>query len=485
MMPLIFKPSTWSISLKIPLVVATLMIVIGSIVTERVLEKLSEIQDQGLRELSGAYFDGLSSLVVPHILRDDIWEVFDAIERSKAQYKGIDIVSTIVVDGDDNIIAASDPSIFPTGEGISKEYLEISIPTNMLQIMSDHPEVRVFQNVVFQGKMIGKLIVTLDVSRQLSERDQVTFALIGSNAAVTFFLAIFGYFVVRRMTKPMHVLTEHLNKNEEGGFKEITASEFPSTSSEAEKLFASYNSMVRAMVERDQLADSLHEEEKLAGLGRLAAVMAHEINNPLGGLLTALETLKRHGDDPEVNKKTIGLLERGLKSIGDVVQTSLLAYRQRSERRNLRGRDLADLRRLLRPQTSRRSQTFDWNMEWSGAIPLDGTNVRQIGLNLLLNASKAAGQGGKIGFHSSITTSDLTITVANDGKGIPQRLLDCLNSNESKKNIPLEDGVGIGLWVICRMVDEMQGKILASSTDVWTSVSVVIPFKLEAKKHAV
>ena len=60
---MIFRFSSWPLPLKIPLVVAILMIAIGSVVTERVLAKLSEIQNQNLKELSGAYLDGLSSLV--------------------------------------------------------------------------------------------------------------------------------------------------------------------------------------------------------------------------------------------------------------------------------------------------------------------------------------------------------------------------------------------------------------------------------------
>ena len=120
-------PASWPISIKIPLVVAVLMIAIGTLVTERVLSKLSEIQDQNLKELSGAYLDGLSTSVLPHVLRADIWEIFDAIERSKSQYENISIVSTIVADPDNIIFAASDPGAFPTESVIPKSHLEAAI----------------------------------------------------------------------------------------------------------------------------------------------------------------------------------------------------------------------------------------------------------------------------------------------------------------------------------------------------------------------
>ena len=99
-------------------------------------------------------------------------------------------------------------------------------------------------------------------------------------------------------------------------------------SREFAQLFDRFNAMARALDERESLATHLAEQEKYAVLGKLASGMAHEVNNPLGGLFNALDTFRRHGDDATVRESTLDLLERGLTHIRNVVRSTLVTYRR-------------------------------------------------------------------------------------------------------------------------------------------------------------
>jgi hypothetical protein len=79
-----WHPRNWPVTLKVPILVAGLMVGVSLLVTDRVLERLVDTQERHLDALAGAYLDGLSSAILPDVLRADVWEVFDAPATPRA-----------------------------------------------------------------------------------------------------------------------------------------------------------------------------------------------------------------------------------------------------------------------------------------------------------------------------------------------------------------------------------------------------------------
>jgi signal transduction histidine kinase len=246
------------------------------------------------------------------------------------------------------------------------------------------------------------------------------------------------------------------------------------TRGEFGRLFRGYNALVRSMKEREELAKRLAEDKRLGSLGRLASALAHEINNPLGGLFNAVSTLKSHGYLVNVRDVSLGLLERGLIGIRDVVRTTLTVYRTDAVARDILPADINDLGLLIAPEAKRKSVEIVIDNTLTGVVRLPSTPIRQAVLNLILNAVAAAPAGSKVWVSADATKERLAIAVMDRGPGLPPRAADVLTGH-SAAPAPL-DGGGLGLWTISRLVADVGGSIAVQYPDSGgTSVTLNIP----------
>jgi signal transduction histidine kinase len=232
------------------------------------------------------------------------------------------------------------------------------------------------------------------------------------------------------------------------------------------------------VIERETLAKQLAAEERLASLGRLASGLAHEINNPLGGLFNAIDTLKRHGDRSSVRMASLDLIERGLRGIRDVVRTVLATYQADREQRDLIASDFDDLRFLISPEAARRSIHVHWENEVESEVALPAGQVRQILLNLALNAVAVSPPGGRIEIRIEREDDQLRLHVADEGPGLPPHARAVLSGSHDGP-LSFADGSGLGLWMTRRIVDELNGTIEHESRiDGGTLIRIILPVRL-------
>ncbi len=234
-----------------------------------------------------------------------------------------------------------------------------------------------------------------------------------------------------------------------------------------------FEDMVAGLREKRLLEKEMLHTERLAAVGQVAAGVAHEINNPLGGMLNAISTFRHHGADPKVAEKTVDLLDRGLRQIQSIV--SALLVQARVEAHPLSRADLEDLHTLIHAQVTKKGLHLDWRCGLDGRVPLPSTAVRQILINLLLNAIQAAPEGGQVGMTCEPQGSHLLLRVTDDGPGIDeehlQRLFEPFYSGSG--------GHGLGLWVTYQILSQLGGSIEVRRLDPGTEMEVRLPFLRE------
>lgn len=481
-MSTLFRPSHWPITIKVPLLVAALMLAISFVISNTVLSRLAQTQERHLQTLSRSYVDGLSANLLPQMLREDVWEVFDMLDRARSVSAGLNALNTIVLNASDQVIAASDPIAFPTAQAIEPGILNGLDREGTILIDEDKQTARLLKGVDVQGQSIGSIYTELDISALLAERRAVLWQLIWSNALITLVLAAIGYWVVRWMVEPVRTLGAYLERGSDGAVAIFPDAQLRSVTGEFRRLFERYNAMALAANERLELAKRLADEERLACLGRLASAMAHEINNPLGGLFNALDSLKRYGHREAVRSASISLLERGLSGIRDVVRATLLTYQQPDDRCIFHREDVEDLRYLIQPALRQKALVLDWENGIEGELRVSGRSVRDAALNLLLNACAASPQGGRVGFGASTDGSAVEIKICDGGSGMPEPYGAFLESGGLASS-PLKQGEGLGLWMVRRLLDEAGGSARVDASPTGTDIRLIFPLAAEDARN--
>jgi signal transduction histidine kinase len=258
--------------------------------------------------------------------------------------------------------------------------------------------------------------------------------------------------------------------------------------------------MVTFMVNRVYIADErrlmiLHQMEyanKMASIGRMAASVAHEINNPLAvinekvGLIKDLFTIKKlySGDS-----KLIGLVDSALSS---VMRAGKITKRLLTFARNLEAKiELVQLEETIREVLSflhkeAEHRNIDIKVEALGDIPsieTDRGKLEQIFLNIINNAFAAMCDGGRLRIQINRAGIDrVAIRVCDDGCGIPkedlQRIFEPFFSTKTGQG-----GTGLGLSITYNLTHEIDGRIeVDSEFGMGTCFTITLPITMTQNK---
>ena len=227
------NPFNWSLALRVPAVVVVLMVSVSIAVTNRVLNRLEETQNRHLAQLAGAYLDGLSSALLPHMLRDDVWEVYDVLERAGQRYKGLDIAWTTVTDAGDLVMASSQPQKFALQTRLPGKISNRYVAAVEVSVDQAGGIANLKRIIVHQDRPIGAIYAEVQIGPLISERSEVLRTLVLTNSLLALLFAGVGYAAVRRMLRPVGLLAEHMRESAEGAISQIQTSDLGRPQSES------------------------------------------------------------------------------------------------------------------------------------------------------------------------------------------------------------------------------------------------------------
>jgi two-component system NtrC family sensor kinase len=326
-------------------------------------------------------------------------------------------------------------------------------------------------------------------------------------------LAVFGVallnagFVRRTLHGPLSELmkgTEHLGAGQLGYQIKLSSSQ-----DELTEVAKSFNTMSRQLQEaRNEIrawAHTLedrveqktreltgaHEEmsrvERMASIGKLAAVVAHEINNPLAGILTYAKLLKkRAGKEPSVNVENVemlDLIESESRRCGEIVRNLMTFGRPSSM--NYEPADLNSVIdrcvRLVQHQLDLKNIELQLNLAKDlASVRCDPGQIEQVLLALVMNAIDALPTGGTLTLatHKAPTVTDVQVEVRDDGVGMPPDIL----KNMFEPFFTTKErgrGLGLGLAISRQIVERHQGRIeVKSEPGKGTLFTITLPMQV-------
>lgn len=250
---------------------------------------------------------------------------------------------------------------------------------------------------------------------------------------------------------------------------------------EIAEMAGAFNRMADIIRRNREIETTLAQQGKMASLGVLSSGVAHEINNPLGVILGYAGYLEGKLAEDDPNFKYIHEIKRESKRCKKIVQ-DLLSY-ARTPRPTVEPVDLNDLLAQIvdfaANHTDMRNVTIKTNFAYNiSKVQLDGDQMRQVAINLILNAGGAMPDGGELCITTDMPDEKhVQIVFSDSGCGIPQenleKIFEPFYTTKSR-------GTGLGLAITRQIVDQHHGRIsIESEQGLGTVVTITLPLEQE------
>jgi two-component system, NtrC family, sensor kinase len=210
--------------------------------------------------------------------------------------------------------------------------------------------------------------------------------------------------------------------------------------------------------------EALRENERLAAMGRVAGIIAHEVNNPLAAITNIFYLLREHPSLDGDALRLAGMADKELQRVSHITRQTLTFYRESKRPIPVMIHELVDDVLELQ-QREMQNHQISVRKKYAATAPINGfpVELRQVILNLVTNAIQAMPAGGRLDVSVRQATDwtaqkrGVAVTIADTGVGIQRedamRLFEPFYSTKSAK------GTGLGLWISKGIIQKYGGQI--------------------------
>jgi signal transduction histidine kinase len=222
----------------------------------------------------------------------------------------------------------------------------------------------------------------------------------------------------------------------------------------------------------NRMLETLRRSERLAVMGRLAAGVAHEIKNPLSAMKMTVQMLREH--QPAAEREPYDLILREIERLDLVASELSAAARPGPPARDRVRLDQAvgDVLDLLDRQLAHLRVSVDRKLQSPTEVAGDADRLKRAAMNLVLNGAQAMPQGGRLTVGLERNGARVRFAVSDTGTGVPPEVRDRIFEPFVTGR---PDGVGLGLALTKRIVEDHGGRIGFETSDRGSTFWIDLP----------
>ena len=396
----------------------------------------------------------------------------------KLNAKGVKEIS--VISNSDKIISSTNPK--DVGKWLTTKKKELIFKAQLGETVTGEGHAyNVIIPVIVREKQYGYINLTInteDFSASMRERlfQRITAALLVFGIGT-----IFIVYLARKYTRPIEDVVAAARMVAGGNLDHELHTE---RKDEIGELTESFNYMVRKLREERELEDKLRKAEHLASIGQFSRSIAHEIRNPLNFINLSIDLIKEKyppgGEGKESFDSLIMNIKNEIQRVSRFAE-SFLEYGRPLEINTMPTditRLIEDVLELIQAKAQKEHVVIERHFEELPQLTLDPDLIKTCLYNIILNAFQAMDEGGKLVIRTKIIDTKCCISVGDTGEGISEdkmeRIFDPFFTTKT-------GGLGLGLALTKRVMEEHKGKVEIKSTEgVGTTVSIYLPTKKES-----